>query len=206
MLNLRNAGTELLTLDASGQLGLGTGGTNTALLDVRGTGLIKTTSATAFQVQNASAVNTFAVDTSAGQIVLGTASSQTGKIQFNTSAGANAITLVGPASNPTGNYTFTIPTITANATICTDNSVCSGYAPGTGGNYIAKDSNDTSTASYVGTLLGLSNTNTGAAGVLSLTNAGTNAALQVTANGNTSASTSTGGAINLNNTSNTEPA
>jgi hypothetical protein len=39
-----------------------------------------------------------------------------------------ALTLAGPDSPNTGNYTLSIPAITANANVCTDNAICSGYA------------------------------------------------------------------------------
>src|SRR5207248_131201 len=123
----------------------------------------------AFQVLNSSANNVFAVDTTNNQIVLGKALTSTGKITLNGSGGSGTLTLKGPDTPNTGNFTLSIPAITGNANVCTDNSVCTGYAPSTGGNYIAKNANDTSSASFVGSLLGLSNTNTGAAGVLGLT-------------------------------------
>ena len=96
-----------------------------------------TNSTSAFQVQNAGGNSVMTVDTTNGQVALGKASAVTGKVVFNTSAGANSITLQGPLTNPTGNYTLTIPTITANANLCTDNSVCTGYAPVSGsGSYV----------------------------------------------------------------------
>jgi fibronectin-binding autotransporter adhesin len=119
----------------------------------------------------------------ASALTLGTASTNTGAIVFQGSGGAATLTLQGPTTPTTGNFTLSIPAITANANICTDNSICTGYAPSTGGNYIAKNANDTSSASYVGDLLGFTNTNTGAAGVLDVNNSGTNSALYVTQNG-----------------------
>ncbi|MGH7156500.1 MAG: Kelch repeat-containing protein [Candidatus Saccharimonadales bacterium] len=104
-------------------------------------------SVTAFQVQNVVGTAVLTTDTTNGQVILGTASTLTGKLAFNTSAGANSITIVGPSSNPTGNYTLTIPTITANANLCTDNSVCAGYAPSTGsGSYVQLQSSTPGTA------------------------------------------------------------
>ncbi len=82
------------------------------------------------------------------------------------------------------------------------NLTCSGTVSGSTA-YLAKNSNDTSSASFLGTLYSFTNTNAGAASVLSLQNSGTGATLQVTPSGNTSNSSSTGGAINLNNTNNT---
>ncbi|MEK7594902.1 MAG: hypothetical protein AAB436_04675, partial [Patescibacteria group bacterium] len=94
--------------------------------------------------------------------------------------------------------TYTLPD--TSTTICTTSSVCAGYAPSTGGNYIAKNTNDTSSASYLGTLLGLTNSNSGAAGVLSLTNSGTNSALSVTQSGNPTAGQALIFANNINGT------
>ncbi|MEK7600331.1 MAG: carbohydrate binding domain-containing protein [Patescibacteria group bacterium] len=94
--------------------------------------------------------------------------------------------------------TYTLPD--TSTTICTTSSVCAGYAPSTGGSYIAKNANDTSSASYLGTLLGLTNSNSGAAGVLSLTNSGTNSALSVTQSGNPTAGQALIFANNLNGT------
>jgi hypothetical protein len=169
-----------------------------------------TNSATAFQVQNTSgtAFSVFAVDTAGqsgrGQIVLGSSNNATGTIAFKGSSGTGTLYLQGPSSPNSGNYTLSIPVITANDTICTNGTLstsCSNYAPASGANYIAKNTNDTSSASYLGTLLGLSNTNAGAAGVLSLTNAGTNSALSVS----TSANPTSGQAVILVKNTNATP-
>ncbi|HET9850265.1 MAG TPA: hypothetical protein VFP35_01430, partial [Candidatus Saccharimonadales bacterium] len=143
----------------------------------------------AFQVQDSSTNTIFAVDTSGEQIILGKASSKVGKLVFNTNAGANNITLVGPAGNPTGNYTLTIPTITANANLCTDNSVCSGYASGTAvAGKLNKNNTDTSSAnvSVSNNLYAFTNSSSGvASGVLYLDNTtNTASTLTVTASGN----------------------
>ncbi len=111
-------------------------------------------SATALQVLNhANSYSVFTVDTSNNQVVLGKTSSLTGKLAFANSAGANTITIVGPSANPSGNYTLTIPTITANANICTDNSVCTGYAPSATNGYVqlapAAAQSDTTTNSSI---------------------------------------------------------
>ena len=63
-------------------------------------------------------------------LTLGTASTNTGAILFKGAGGAGTLTLSGPAAP--GNFTLSIPAITANANICTDNSICAGYAPATG--------------------------------------------------------------------------
>ncbi len=98
-------------------------------------------STTTFQVQNSSGTSLLTVDTTNSQVVLGSPSTQTGKLAFANSSGANTIAIVGPAANPGGSYTITIPTLVGNANLCVDtsngNSVCSGYAPASGsGNYI----------------------------------------------------------------------
>lgn len=136
-------------------------------------------------------------------LTLGAGSSTTGGIIFKGSGGNGSLTLQGPITPNVGNYTLSLPAITADAAVCTTNSVCTGYAPATGGSYIAKNTNDTSSASYVGNLLGLTNTNTGAAGVLSLTNSGTNSALSILQSG-TSEPTS-GQALILANNNTTTP-
>ncbi|HSX33896.1 MAG TPA: hypothetical protein VLF91_06190 [Candidatus Saccharimonadales bacterium] len=65
--------------------------------------------------------------TSTTSLTLGTASSATGSIVFNGSGGAGTLTLAGPTTPNVGNFTLTIPAITASANVCTDNSICSGY-------------------------------------------------------------------------------
>src|SRR5581483_6587348 len=67
--------------------------------------------ATAFQVQNAAnSKSVFDVDTSAGQIVLGTggASGVTGQAKFNYSGQTGSITLA-PANPSSSTYTITLP-------------------------------------------------------------------------------------------------
>lgn len=103
-------------------------------LNVNGTALFKnqSNSTTAFQIQNTSSKTVLTVDTSGSQIMLGDASDLTGKILFYGSGGAGTLTLQGPTTPNAGNYTLSIPAITGNANICTDNSVCTGYAASTG--------------------------------------------------------------------------
>jgi len=123
----------------------------------------------------------------ANGLTIGTASTNTGAIIFQGSGGVGTLNLQGPVTPNAGNFTLSIPAITGNANICTDNSICAGYTPSVGGNYIAKNTNDTSSASFAGNLIGLTNTNAGAAGVLSLTNSGTNSTLNVTSSANPTA-------------------
>lgn len=69
----------------------------------------------------------------ANSLALGTASTNTGSIAFYNSAGSHTITLQGPATDPTANYTLTIPTLTANDTFCLaalDNCTATGGAGG----------------------------------------------------------------------------
>jgi fibronectin-binding autotransporter adhesin len=114
--------------------------------------------------------------TGANALTLGTASSNTGAIVFKGQGGTGTLTLQGPTTPNAGNFTLSLPAITGNDTVCTL-TTC---AAATGGNYIAKNTNDTSSASFAGDLLALSNTNTGAAGVLRLNNSGTGSGLYVT--------------------------
>jgi hypothetical protein len=111
------------------------------------TNLFKTTSATAFQVQSTGGNNALTVDTSNNQIILGAASNATGTIVFQGSGGAGTLSLSGPTTPNTGNYTLSIPAITANANICTDNSICAGYASATSvSGKLNKNAIDTSSA------------------------------------------------------------
>jgi hypothetical protein len=73
----------------------------------------------------------------ASSLTLGTASTNTGSILFKGGGGAGTLTLAGPTTPNVGNFTLSIPAITGNATICTDNVICAGYAAGSGsGSYI----------------------------------------------------------------------
>ena len=104
-------------------------------------------------------------------------------------------------TTPTQNNAITFPN--AGGTVCTTTATtCSAtYQTVSATGYLLKNAADTSSASTVGTLLGLTNTNVGAAGVLSLTNSGTNSALSVTQSGNPSA----GQALILANNTNGVP-
>lgn len=83
-----------------------------------------------------------------GSASLGTAGVSTGSLTFNGSVNATgAIVLQGPNDIQTGTYSLLIPSITANATICTTNSLCTGYAPSSGStNYIQDQSSTPGTA------------------------------------------------------------
>jgi hypothetical protein len=84
-------------------------------------------------------------------------------------------------SPSTASNTITVPDATG--TVCLQSSISCGFAPTTGGNYIAKNNQDTSTASYLGNLYTFTNTNTGAAGVLALNNSGTNSGISIIQSG-----------------------
>ncbi len=143
-----------------------------------GTVLVQNANTAGFQVQNATQ-SIFTVDTSGDKVILGAASNVTGKIQFQGSGGAGTLTLVGPTTPDTGNYTLTIPTITGNANICTDNSICSGYASSSSlttglAGKLNKNTVDTSAASVSaiqGNLYAFTNnSNNIASGILKLDN------------------------------------
>jgi hypothetical protein len=68
----------------------------------------------------------------ANALTLGTSSGNTGAIVLRGSGNSNTLTLQGPASPVSGNFTLSIPAITANANVCTDNSICTGYAASSG--------------------------------------------------------------------------
>jgi hypothetical protein len=169
LLELQNAGssTALAFFDANGNLnapfGTFTGG---ALL------------------QSDLIVNTVATIKGSNSLVLGETGTATGSILFKGSTAASGtIKLIGPNNPTSGTFNLNIPVLTANDTICTNGllaTACPNYAPATGSNnYLGKNTNDTSTASFNGTLLALSNTNTATSSVLSLTGAGTNHTLSV---------------------------
>src|SRR4029079_647514 len=112
---------------------------------------VKTTSATAFQVQNSSGDSVLTADTSAGKVVLGKsgASGITGTLQFNYSAQTGSITL--DASNPSSTaYTIHLPA--ENGTVCTTGSVCSGYQAA--GNYANTGLSNLSSVAINTSLLG----------------------------------------------------
>lgn len=89
------------------------------------------------------------VFTGANSITLGTASTNTGSIVFKGSGGTGSLTLAGPTTPNTGNFTLTLPSITANANVCTDNSICAGYAASSGSsNYIHNQTTSQSSANF----------------------------------------------------------
>jgi hypothetical protein len=98
----------------------------------------------------------------ASALTLGTASANTGAILFKGAGGAGTLTLAGPTTPNVGNFTLSIPAITANANVCTDNSVCTGYQAS--GNYLVQAPTSTAintvtptTASVVGLTVNATN-------------------------------------------------
>ncbi len=154
-----------------------------------GTVLVQNNNAAGFQVQHSSN-SVFTVDTSGDKVILGAASNITGKIQFQGSGGAGTLTLAGPTTPDVGNYTLTIPAITANANVCTDNTICSGYesvsaATTSLAGKLNKGSVDTSSAAVTavqGNLYVFTNSSSNiASGVLKIDNGNnTEAALYIT--------------------------
>ncbi|HSX44532.1 MAG TPA: hypothetical protein VLF39_00255 [Candidatus Saccharimonadales bacterium] len=124
---------------------------------------------------------------SAGSLTLGnTSGAATGSIGFRNGTNGNVITLQNSSSGT--NYSLTLPTAVASVNGACLTSDTSGNLSFTGaacattsgsGSFLGKNINDTSSFSFAGNLYGFTNTNTGAAGVLSLTNSGTNSALKV---------------------------
>jgi len=70
--------------------------------------------AQAFTVQNATGSNIFAVDTTSSQVVLGN-STTAGKLNISDGSSNTGTIVIGPLA---GNYTYTIPTTTADDTFC----------------------------------------------------------------------------------------
>jgi hypothetical protein len=70
---------------------------------------------------NSSAAPTFSSLslTAASSLALGSSSSATGTIVFKGATGTGTLTLQGPSAPNTGNFTLSLPTITANDTVCT---------------------------------------------------------------------------------------
>ncbi len=74
-------------------------------------------------------------------VTVGVAGTNAGKLVLATAANANILTL--QSATQTGSYTLTIPAVTANATICTDNTICAGYAPASGSASYIQNQNST---------------------------------------------------------------
>ncbi|MEK7594899.1 MAG: hypothetical protein AAB436_04660, partial [Patescibacteria group bacterium] len=125
-----NSGSSTITIGSSsngGPINIRTSGVSQSLSASSNVVTALSSSTSTFAVQNTSSRNILAVDTSANQVVLGDASNVTGALKFNGSGGGGTLTLQGPTTPNASNYTLSIPAITANANICTDNAVCTGY-------------------------------------------------------------------------------
>ena len=93
-------------------------------------------SSTAYQFQNASGLNVAAIDTTSGQLALGSSAGVTGQIKLNFSGQTGSITLA-PLTPSSTNYTINIPA--ENGTICTTaaSAACTAvYAAVTGAGYV----------------------------------------------------------------------
>ena len=171
------------------QIGAGISGDLSA-----GTLAVKASSATAFQVQNASSQGILTVDTSGGQVLLGTLGSSgvNGTLVFNSATAGNYAVTLETTGSQVASYTLKLPTATPATGKCLQTSAGDATqltfdSCGTGGSGLAKNAKDTSSADATTTYL-YGFTNSGSAstgGVLSLDN-GTNTGngLYVTASGN----------------------
>jgi hypothetical protein len=196
--NMVNAASNTTFLNDQGS---GTIFTGNGQVAIGGNTSVKLDSTTAFQIQNASSKNLLTADTTNSKVILGTAGASgiTGLAQFNYSGSSGSISLTALDPSSTA-YTLSLPA--ENGTLCSTGSICAGYASATSvSNKLNKNSADTSSASVLGNLYGFSNTNTGAAGVLSLSNSGTNSTLSVSASANPTA----GQALILANNTNASP-
>lgn len=103
------------------------------------------------------------------------------------------------------NTTVTLPDPGAStAIVCYQTAAACGFAPASGSSsYLAKGAQDSSTANVVGNLYTFTNSNAGAAGVLSLANSGTNSALVIAQSG--TSEPSAGQALILANNNTTTP-
>ena len=130
-----------------------------------------------------------------GALTLGTASSISGQLVFNSATTANTVSLQGGATS--GTYSLTLPTAGVSGSQCLQSTAGStvsatalqwGVCGGGGGTYLNKNSTDTSAAAITASnyLYSFTNSSTGiASGVLSLSNGtNTNSTLYVTASGN----------------------
>jgi hypothetical protein len=82
-----------------------------------------TTSATAFQVQNATGGNVLSVNTSTNTAVLGTSNSVSGSLMFDNSTNSNTVTL--NAGTPSSSYSLSLPTGAPTTGLCLETSTAS---------------------------------------------------------------------------------
>ena len=156
--------------------------------------LVDTATAAALSIGTATATSLTLGRTTTPFLMQGNSSST-----FSATSGVNTTTVSFAA--PTAARSIVFPD--AGGTLCTTTATtCSAtYQAASTTGYILKNAQDTSSASTLGSLLGLTNTNAGAAGVLSLSNAGTNSTLSVSQTGNPTA----GQALILVNNTNATP-
>ncbi|MDL2342449.1 MAG: tail fiber domain-containing protein, partial [Patescibacteria group bacterium] len=215
---LQGAGSGITSLNGSnitsGSVGVTYGGTgvngaaaaNGSLLIGNGTGytLATLTQGANIAISNAAGGITIATSatpsftsvtaTGANALTLGTSATNTGAVVFKGAGGAGTLTLQGPTTPNVGNFTLTIPTITANDTICTNGSVCSNYAPVSGsGNYVQLQATTPGSAQTGN----LNLTGTAIAGTLTAGAGGISTTGAISQTGATSLSTGTG-AVSLN--------
>jgi hypothetical protein len=116
---IQSAATNKVTAEVNGASGQTAdlfdviNGTTVFSIGNNGQSLLKPTasnnSATFFQVQNASGNGVFTVDTTAGQVTLGKASTLDGIITFNNSGGSHTVSLAAPNSDPASSFTLKLP-------------------------------------------------------------------------------------------------
>ena len=150
---------------------------------------VRLDSATAFKVQNSASKSVLSADTTNGKVILGNsgASGVTGAAQFNYSGQTGSVALT-PANPGATAYTVTIPA--ENGTVCTTGSVCSGYAPATGGNYLGRNVQESSSAAITAGnyLYTFTNTSSGvASGVMKLDNGSNTSSILFLKGGSTTA-------------------
>lgn len=140
-----NTSSGSIGIDVGAKTGAGTtgvvtiGGTNASAINlgytsgsvnvtttVRGLTVLRprADNAAVLQVQDAGGTDFFTVNSLTANVVLGKASVATGRLQFQGSGSANAVILTGPTSP--SNNTITLPNETG--TVCTNASICTGYA------------------------------------------------------------------------------
>jgi len=129
---LTETGTAQINVGGSGTTSINTGG-NTGTIGIgnasAGALTIASGAASTLTIGNTLSIssNNFSVSAT-GTATLGLSTTNTGAITFKGSGNSNTLTLQGPNSPAAGNFTLSIPAITGNANVCTDNSVCTGYA------------------------------------------------------------------------------
>lgn len=172
----------------------GSGGINLTPSGASNTGVVvkpTANSTLAFQVQNStSSKAVLSVNTTANQVLVGNSGSGgiTGQLAFNYT-GVNGKVVITPEGSP-GGSTFTLKLPTENGTICTSagSAAClTVYGGGEGGNFLARDATDTSTAdSGGGYLYSFTNSGSnGSGGVLRLDNGNnTGSTISATTSGN----------------------